>query len=143
MLLEAEGPRFLVDVNAALNLTATVLIVSALVAIKRGNEALHKKLMLSAVLVSALFLVSYLIYHFNCDARKFGREGTTVRSVYLFILLTHVVLAVVNVPLVIMTVLHGVKEHREKHRRWAKITAPVWLYVSITGVIVYYMLYQM
>jgi len=134
---------FLADVNASLNATALVLIVAGLIAIKRGNEAVHKKLMLSAAAVSALFLVSYVTYHLTCDSVPFGREGTTIRVVYLFVLISHVILAAVTPVLVIVTIVLGLKDRREKHRKWARVTAPIWLYVSITGVIVYYMLYHM
>lgn len=142
MLAENEL-RFLVDINASLNATAFVLIVAGLIAIKKGHEAAHKKLMLTAAVVSALFLVSYLTYHYTCDSVKFGREGTTIRTVYLSVLFSHIVLAVVNAPMVITTIVLGIKNCRDKHRKWAKITAPIWLYVSITGVIVYFMLYHM
>jgi len=128
------------DLNAALNLTAFVLICLGLAAIKRGDERAHKTLMLSAVGVSALFLTSYLIYHFEVGSVKFQGEGL-IRWIYLAILISHIILAIVQVPLIILTVLWGLKEQREKHRRIAKITAPIWLYVSLTGVIVYVMLY--
>ena len=139
----AQGDlRFLADVNASLNAVAFVLIVAGLSAIKRGNEAVHKKLMLSAAAVSALFLVSYATYHLTCDSVKFGGEGA-IRYVYYFILITHIALAAVIAPLVITTVVLGLKDKREKHRKFAKITAPIWIYVSVTGVIVYVMLYHM
>ncbi len=142
MLAETDL-RFLADVNASLNATAFVLIVAGLIAIKKGNEAVHKKLMLSAAVVSALFLVSYVTYHLTCKAVQFGREGTAIRVVYLFVLISHVILAAVTPVLVIVTIVLGLKDRREKHRKWAKVTAPIWLYVSVTGVIVYFMLYHM
>ena len=131
---------YLADVNAALNALAFVLICAGLIAIKRGHEHRHKVLMLSAVGVSALFLVSYLTYHYNVGSVRFEREGA-VRVVYLIILVSHIVLAAVQVPLIIMTVVRGLQDQREKHLRLAKITAPIWLYVSLTGVVVYVMLY--
>ena len=131
---------YLADLNAALNATAFVLICCGLAAIKRGHERVHKIWMLSAVGVSTLFLVSYLIYHYNVGSVEFEGEGV-VRWVYLAILFSHVVLAVVQVPLIIMTVIRGLRDQREKHRRLARITAPIWLYVSLTGVVVYVMLY--
>lgn len=130
----------LADVDAALNATAFVLIVCGLLAIKRGNEALHKVLMLSATAVSAAFLVCYLTYHFNAEAVKFQGQGA-IRTIYFVILVSHIVLAVVQVPLIVGTILHGLRDDREKHRKWARITAPIWLYVSITGVVIYVMLY--
>lgn len=130
----------LADVNASLNGLALILIIAGLVAIKQGKEAAHKTLMLAATGVSALFLASYLIYHFNAEAVKFTGEGT-VRSIYFFILISHIVLAVVQVPLILITIHSGLKDNRPRHLRFAKITAPIWLYVSFTGVIVYLMLY--
>lgn len=134
--------RILADVNASLNATALVLILAGLYAIKKGKEAVHKKLMLTATGVSALFLISYVTYHLNGEQVKFGHEGA-IRYVYFFILFTHIVLAAVIAPLVITTVILGLKDKREKHRKFAKVTAPIWIYVSTTGVIVYVMLYHM
>lgn len=131
---------WLADLNAALNATAFVLIGFGLAAIKRGRERAHKVLMLTAVGVSALFLTSYLIYHWQVGSVKFQGEGP-IRWVYLAILVSHVVLAAVQVPLIAMTVVYGLKDQRAKHRRLAVITAPIWLYVSFTGVVVYVMLY--
>lgn len=133
---------YLPDLNATLNSIATVLIVSGLLAIKRGDERLHKRLMLAACGVSAAFLVSYLTYHLSAPPVKFTREGW-IRPVYFFVLLTHVVLAAVQVPLILMTVRLGLRNERARHRRWAKVTAPIWLYVSVTGVIVYVLLYRL
>ena len=96
--------------------------------------------MLSAVTVSALFLVSYLTYHYMVGSVKFEGEGA-IRWVYFTILISHVVLAVVQTPMIIITVIRGLKDQREKHKRLARITAPIWLYVSLTGVVVYVMLY--
>ncbi len=132
----------LADVDAVLNAGATVLIVAGLIAIKRGKEKLHKCLMLSAAAVSALFLVSYLTYHFNVGSIEFGHQGP-VRVIYFAILITHVILAVVQVPLILRTIYLGLRDRREQHKRWARITAPVWLYVSVTGVVVYVMLYHL
>ena len=134
--------RFLADVDATLNGIAFLLICAGLVAIKRGNVELHKKLMLSAVACSALFLVCYLTYHATCEPVKFAGEGA-IKTVYFVLLITHVVLAAVQVPLILRTVYLGLKDRREQHKKWAKVTTPIWLYVSITGVVIYYMLYQM
>ena len=130
----------LADLNAILNGVAFVLICAGLAAIKRGNEDLHKKLMLAAVGVSAAFLVSYLVYHAKVGSVKYTGEGA-IRYVYFAILITHVILAAVQVPLIIMTVIRGLKGQLDKHRRLARITAPIWLYVSLTGVVIYVMLY--
>jgi uncharacterized membrane protein YozB (DUF420 family) len=128
--------------NAALNATATVLIVAGLVAIKRRRERLHKVLMLAAFATSAAFLASYLTYHLSAPPVKFAKEGW-LRPVYFAILVSHIVLAAVQLPLIIATIVLGLRDRRAKHRRLAKITAPIWLYVSVTGVVVYWMLYRL
>jgi uncharacterized membrane protein YozB (DUF420 family) len=134
--------RILADIDAALNALAFVLICAGLVAIKRGKVELHKKLMLSAVGVSALFLACYVTYHLNAEPVKFTGEGW-IRPVYFALLISHVVLAAVQVPLILRTVWLGLKDRREQHKRWARVTAPIWLYVSVTGVVVYLMLYRL
>ncbi|MBL8751020.1 MAG: DUF420 domain-containing protein [Planctomycetes bacterium] len=141
-MLAAFDFRILAHVDATLNAIAFLLICAGLVAIKRGNVALHKVLMLSAVGVSAAFLACYLTYHFNAEAVKFTKEGW-IRPVYFALLISHIVLAVVQVPLILRTVWLGLKDRRAQHKKWAKVTTPIWLYVSITGVVVYVMLYQM
>lgn len=133
--------RILADVNATLNAIATVLIVSGLIAIRSGSERAHKVLMLCAAGVSALFLVSYLTYHLNAEPVRYTGEGA-LRTVYYVILISHVVLAVVQLPLILLTIRSGLRDDRPRHRRLAKITAPIWLYVSVTGVVVYWMLYR-
>ena len=134
--------RILADVDAALNALAFALVCAGLVAIKRGNVALHKRLMLSAVCVSAAFLCCYVVYHLNAPPVKFRGEGA-IRTVYFVLLISHVVLAAVQVPLILRTVWLGLKDRREQHRKWAKVTTPIWLYVSLTGVVVYVMLYRL
>lgn len=127
--------------NASLNGLATLLIVGGLSAIKSKREKLHRVLMVGAIVVSAAFLTSYLIYHFNVTAvTKFTHTGWP-RNLYYFILITHVPLAALLLPLLGLTILPAVKGRYEAHKRWARITAPVWLYVSVTGVLVYFMLY--
>ena len=122
--------------NASLNSVATLLIVAGLVAIKKDRKALHRVLMGSAIAVSAAFLTSYLIYHFNVAAvTKFTHSGWP-RTVYYFILITHVPLAALTLPLLVLTIVPALKGRYEVHKRWARITAPVWLYVSVTGVLV-------
>ena len=132
----------LADVDATLNATAFVLIVAGLVAIKRGREALHKVLMLAATAVSAAFLACYLTYHFNAEPVKFQGEGA-IRQVYFPLLISHIVLAAVQVPLILRTLWLGLKDRRAQHKKWAKVTTPIWLYVSVTSVVVWWMLYMM
>lgn len=141
-MLAAFDFRILADVDAILNGIAFVLICAGLIAVKRGNIELHKKLMLAAVGCSALFLACYLTYHATCESVKFKGEGA-IRTVYFILLISHIVLAAVQVPLILRTVYLGLKDRREAHKKWAKITTPIWLYVSITGVVIYWMLYQM
>lgn len=134
--------RVLADVDASLNALAFLLICAGLVAVKRGNIELHKKLMLAAVGVSAVFLGCYVVYHLNAPAVKFQGEGA-IRWVYFPLLISHIVLAAVQVPLILRTLWLGLKDRRAQHKKWAKVTTPIWLYVSITGVIVWWMLYMM
>ncbi|MGK2857211.1 MAG: DUF420 domain-containing protein [Thermoanaerobaculia bacterium] len=128
-------------VNASLNGLSALLLVSAYLQIRRGNREAHKKLMLSACASSTLFLVSYLIYHNNSGMTKFLGEGWA-RTAYFFILFTHIPLATIVVPLAIVTLTLGLREKFDKHRRIARITLPIWLYVSVTGVLVYFFLYH-
>lgn len=133
--------RVLAHVDAALNAIATVLIVAGLLAVRRRALERHKRLMLGAAGVSALFLCSYLTYHVNAEPVRF-RHGGWLAWIYYPLLVSHIVLAAVQVPLIVGTIWLGLKDRRERHRRWARITAPIWLYVSVTGVVVYVLLYH-
>ncbi len=126
--------------NAVLNSTSTILIVSALLAIKSGKARLHGRLMVAALVSSTLFLVGYLVHKALHGTTTSGHMGS-FRPVYLTVLVSHTILAIVNLPLVIGTVLAAARGNFERHKRWARITWPVWLYVSVTGVLVYFMLY--
>jgi len=138
---------FLPTVNASLNGLATVLLMVGFALIKQRKTDAHKKVMLSAFATSVVVLVCYLTYQFALhhytgeSGRKFLGEGT-VRYVYFTILITHVILAAVVPVLAVVTIYRGLKEQWEKHRSIARITFPIWLYVSITGVIIYLMLYH-
>ncbi len=134
--------RDLPAVNATLNATASVLLVWGYVLIRRGQKALHKKVMLAAFATSVAFLICYLIYHAQVGSVRFQKAGA-IRAVYFAILLTHTLLAAFVPFLAGITLWRGLKGTFEKHRRIARWTLPVWLYVSITGVIVYLMLYQL
>jgi uncharacterized membrane protein YozB (DUF420 family) len=129
-------------VNASLNALSFVLLVTGYVFIRRGDRAKHKACMISALVVSALFLTSYVIYHLNVGSVPFRGTGW-IRTLYFAVLVPHVILAVAIVPLVIITASRGLTARYDKHRRIARWTLPLWLYVSITGVIVYVMLYKM
>ena len=134
--------RDLPALNAALNATAAVLLVTGWVLIRRGRRDAHRGVMLAAVACSAAFLASYLTYHFQVGSVRFQGTGL-VRTVYLSILLTHTVLATAIVPLVLVTLTHGLRGRFDRHRRVARWTMPLWLYVSVTGVVIYWMLYRM
>ncbi|MFQ5771535.1 MAG: DUF420 domain-containing protein [bacterium] len=126
-------------VNAALNGTSTVILLAGFWAIKNKRESLHKNLMISAFIVSAMFLISYVYYHSLQGDTKFLGEGW-IRLLYFFILITHILLSIVVLPLVISTIYFGLNNKRKSHRKIAKITLPIWLYVSITGVIIFFLL---
>ena len=128
--------------NAALNLTSAVCLFNGYLAIKRGRKETHKRFMLAAFSCSVLFLLSYLAYHFQVGSVKFAGTGP-IRTLYLAILLTHTVLATAVAPLAIATLHRGLGGRVDPHRKIARITFPIWIYVSITGVVVYLMLYQM
>ena len=128
--------------NAILNGTSAVFLVCGYVLIRRGNMRLHKRCMLAALLSSVLFLTSYVIYHANTGSRPFAGQGP-IRVIYFAILITHVVLAAVIVPLALMTAARGLRSHFDRHVRIARWTLPIWLYVSVTGVVIYLMLYQL
>ncbi len=131
-------------INASLNALATLLLVAGLILIKQRREAAHKWTMLSCFGVSCVFLVCYLLYHYFAGSKKFpDYPGPAIRYTYFAILLTHVVLAALVPFLAITTIVAGLKDWRVFHRRLAKWTFPIWLYVSVTGVVVYLMLYQL
>jgi uncharacterized membrane protein YozB (DUF420 family) len=128
--------------NATLNGLAAVLLISGYLFIKRGNQRKHQWCMLSALATSALFLVSYVTYHFNTGSRPFPGQGP-IRLVYFTILITHVVLAAAIVPLALITATRGLRAQFDRHVRIARWTFPVWVYVSVTGVVIYLMLYEL
>lgn len=128
-------------VNAVLNATATVLLLVGHSFLKQRKIEAHKRTMITAFAVSCVFLVCYLVYHYNVGSVKFDKPGW-VRTIYLWILTTHTILAGTVPVLAIITLRFGLKAKFAKHRAIAKWTYPIWLYVSITGVIVYLLLYQ-
>lgn len=134
------GVRDLPLLNALLNATTGVLLVSGYAFIRRGKVDRHKACMGAALVISALFLTSYLYYHSQVGSIRFTAEGW-VRPVYFTILITHTVLAAAVVPLALVTVWRALKARFDSHRRIARWTLPIWLYVSVTGVLVYLMLY--
>jgi uncharacterized membrane protein YozB (DUF420 family) len=127
--------------NAALNATSTVLLVIAWLLIRARRIDAHRRVMLAAFGTSALFLISYVTYHAQIGSRPFPGTGA-IRGIYFAILIPHVILAAAVLPLAIVTLRRGLRRDDRRHRRIARITLPVWLFVSVTGVIVYLMLYQ-
>ncbi len=136
------GARDLPAVNAVLNATAAVLLVWGYTLIRRRRIQAHKRVMIAAFTVSVLFLISYLVYHSQVGSVRFQRTGA-IRTVYLSILLTHTVLAAAVPVLAIVTLRRALQERFDRHRRLARRTLPIWLYVSVTGVIIYWMLYRL
>ena len=128
--------------NAALNAASASLLVWGWTLIRRRRIEAHRKVMIAAFAVSVLFLISYLVYHYHVGAVRFQKTGA-VRTVYLSILLTHAILAAAVPFLASITLVQGLRGRYDKHRRIARWTLPIWLYVSVTGVIVYWMLYQL
>jgi len=129
-------------INACLNALATVFLMLGYLFIRQGNKTAHKKCMISAFLTSAVFLTCYLIYHFNTEVVTRFVNPSWFRPIYLVILITHVILAVVILPLIFMTFSRALKARYELHKKIAKWTWPLWMYVSITGVLIYLLLYQ-
>jgi putative membrane protein len=130
---------FLPPVYASINGLTAILLVSAVIAIKNGNRKLHERLMTSAIACSVIFLIMYVAYHMTSDSTKFGGEGW-IRYVYFFILITHIALSIIIIPFVLFTYVRALSQSFDRHKKLARITFPLWLYVAITGVIVYLMI---
>ncbi len=126
--------------NACLNTVAALLLLSGYVAIKKDQKILHRNLMVSALVVSAAFLTSYLIYHYHVGSRPFPELGY-IKTIYLWILFPHIVLAALMVPMILKTFWHAFRGEFESHKKIARWTFPIWMYVSVTGVLIYLMLY--
>jgi putative membrane protein len=130
---------FLPKLHALLNSLTAIALVLGFRFIKKGNIRYHRFAMVTAIVLSAFFLISYVTYHYQAPPTRFGGEGA-IRGIYYFILLTHIVLAAVIVPLVLLSVYFAVSNQIPRHRRIARWTFPIWLYVAITGVVVYFMI---
>lgn len=134
-----EPLSFLPPIYATTNGITAIVLVWAVIAIKNGKRKLHERLMTFAISLSVAFLVMYVAYHMTSDSTKFGGEGI-VRYVYFFILITHILLSIAIIPLVLITYVRALAENFDRHRKIAKITFPLWLYVAVTGVVVYLMI---
>lgn len=136
---DVEPLTFLPPIYASINGLTAIVLILAVVAIKNKNRKLHERLMKFAITLSVVFLLLYIAYHITSDSTKFGGEGV-IAYFYFFILITHVVLSIVIIPFVLITYVRGITNNIERHKKIAKITFPMWLYVATTGVIVYIMI---
>lgn len=136
---DVEPLSFLPPIYATINGLTAVILVAAVAAVKRGNRKLHERLIKLCMVCSSLFLLMYVAYHMTSDSTTYGGEGF-IRYVYFFILITHIVLSVVIIPFVLFTFVRGIAGAYERHKRLARITYPMWLYVAVTGVVVYLMI---
>ncbi|MDX8552124.1 DUF420 domain-containing protein [Tenacibaculum sp. 1B UA] len=134
-----EPLSFLPPIYASINGFTAVLLVASVVAIKKRKRKLHEQLNTTAIICSALFLVMYVAYHMTSDSTKFGGEGI-IKYVYFFILITHILLSIVIIPFVLITFMRARLGNFPEHKKIAKITFPLWLYVAVTGVVVYLMI---
>lgn len=137
--IDLELPVFLPPIYATINAITALILILAVVQIKKGNRQGHEKLIKFAIVLSVLFLVLYVLYHMTSDSTPFGGEGA-IKYIYYFILLTHILLSIAVIPFVLITYVRGITNNIEKHKKIAKITFPLWLYVAVTGVIVYVMI---
>lgn len=138
-LPNVEPLSFLPPIYAATNGLTALLLLAAVWAIKNGNRKLHQNLMTTCIALSLAFLVMYVAYHMTSDSTTFGGEGW-IKGVYYFILITHIILSIAIIPLVLRTYARAYLKQFESHRKLARITFPIWLYVAVTGVIVYLMI---
>jgi len=151
--INVEPLSFLPPIYATINGITALLLITAVIAIKRGNRKIHNRLMTTAIGCSIVFLVMYVAYHLTADSTKFGdidgngildgneiAAAGSMRLVYFFILITHIILSIIIIPMVLFTYVKALSQQFDRHKRLAKITFPIWLYVAITGVIVYLMI---
>ncbi|WP_179344268.1 DUF420 domain-containing protein [Winogradskyella ursingii] len=136
---DVEPLSFLPPIYASINGLTAVVLIAAFLAIKNKNRKLHERLMKFAIMLSVAFLVMYVAYHMTSDSTKYGGEGS-IRYVYFFILITHILLSIVIIPFVLVTYVRAITNNFERHKKIARYTFPMWLYVAITGVIVYLMI---
>ncbi|TMM58256.1 DUF420 domain-containing protein [Maribacter algarum] len=134
-----ERMGFLPPIYATINGLTAILLIAAIMAIKNGNQSLHQKLMTSCIGLSLVFLILYIIYHMTSESTSYGGDGI-LKYLYFIILISHIILSIVVIPLVLKTYAKGYLGKYESHRKFAKITFPIWLYVAISGVVVYLMI---
>lgn len=136
---DVEPLTILPPIYATINGLTAIILILAFFAVKNKNIVLHENLMTTAIWSSVIFLVLYVAYHMTSDSTKFGGEGV-IKYIYYFILITHIVLSIVVIPFVLITYVRAITNNIERHKKIAKITFPLWLYVAVTGVIVYLMI---
>ncbi|MBN4070086.1 DUF420 domain-containing protein [Olleya sp. AH-315-F22] len=134
-----EPLSFLPPIYASINGLTAIILITAVWAIKNKKAILHERLMKTAIICSVLFLVMYVAYHMTSDSTKFGGENT-IKYVYFFILITHILLSIIVIPFVLITYVRAITKNFERHKKIARITFPLWLYVAISGVVVYIMI---
>jgi putative membrane protein len=137
--IDAKLPVFLPPIYASINAITALVLVLAFIAVQNKKIKLHERLMKFAIILSVLFLLMYIAYHMTSDSTKFGGEGFA-KYLYYFILITHILLSIAVIPFVLITYVRAITNNIEKHKKIAKITFPLWLYVAITGVVVYIMI---
>ncbi len=135
----AKPLTFLPPIYAAINGLTAIFLIAAVIAIKKGKQKLHEKLMTTCIALSLAFLIMYVAYHMTSESISYGGDGI-FKYVYFFILISHILLSIVVIPLVLVTYSKAYLKEFKKHRKWAKVTFPIWLYVAVTGVIVYLMI---
>ena len=137
--INVEPLTFLPPIYATINGITAILLIVAVMAIKKGNRVIHERLMKLAILCSLIFLLMYIAYHITSDSTPYGGTGT-IRYVYFFILISHILLSIAVIPLVLFSYVKAISSRFDEHNKIAKITFPIWLYVAVTGVIVYIMI---
>ncbi len=134
-----EPMPYLPPIYATINGITAILLVTAVMAIKNGKRKLHERLMTTAIACSVVFLIMYVAYHMTTERTNFGGEGA-IKFIYLFILITHILFSIAIIPMVLITYVRALAERFDAHKKIAKITFPLWLYVAVTGVVVYLMI---
>lgn len=137
--IEVAPLSFLPPIYATINGITAIVLVLAFISIKNGNIKRHEYLMKFAITLSVFFLVMYVAYHMTSDSAKFGGEGA-IKYIYFFILISHILLSIIIIPFVLITYVRAITSNIERHKKIARITFPMWLYVAVTGVIVYFMI---
>lgn len=134
-----ERLSFLPPIYASINALTAILLITAVIQIKKGNRLTHERIMKTSIILSIVFLLMYVIYHMTSDSTTYGGEGF-IRYVYFFILITHILLSIIIIPFVLITYVRGISKQFEEHKKIARITFPLWLYVAVSGVVVYIMI---